>query len=220
MSQFILEIESAFHLIQNADNAFWMSKYMRNQFPFLGIKKPERHAVFFDLFKKYGWNEDWWSICNRLFFRNEREYQYVAMDFLQMKSKEWDDRIPELVESWIIKSPWWDVVDVLSPKILGPYFLRFPEHREFWLNRWMQSDNFWLQRACILFQLSYKERTDTVLLSNITLKLMFSKEFFIQKAIGWSLRQYARTDANWVVDFVENNELSSLSKREALLRIK
>ncbi|MHA8051102.1 DNA alkylation repair protein [Aquirufa sp. ROCK-SH2] len=219
MSIFINELEVAFHLLQNAENADWMTKYMRNQFPYLGIKKPERHAVFVDLYKKHGSKEDWWTVCNVLFAKKEREYQYVAMDFLQKKSKEWDERIPSLVESWILAQPWWDVVDVLSPKVLGPYFLRFPEQQTYWLTRWMESNNFWLQRACILFQLMYKSKTDRGLLSKIILELSSSKEFFIQKAIGWSLRQYARTDAPWVIDFVENHALAALSKREALLRV-
>lgn len=220
MSKFIQELDAAFQLLKHVENAGWMSKYMRNQFPYLGIKKPERYMVFSDLYKKYGLEEDWWSVCNKLFDRKEREYQYVAMDFLQKKSKDWDQRIPALVESWIIKSPWWDVVDVLAPKILGPYFLRFPEQKNFWLNKWMASDNFWLQRACVLFQLLYKSKTDTVILTHIIQELSFSKEFFIQKAIGWSLRQYARTDSDWVIHFVENNQISALSRREALLRIK
>lgn len=220
MSQFISEIDLAFDVLRNSENAIWMTKYMRNQFPYLGIQKPERHAVFVDLYKKYGFKEDWWSVSNTLFSRKEREFQYVAMDFLQKKSKDWDDRIPELVESWILQSPWWDVVDVLSPKILGPYFLRYPKQKEYWLHRWMTSNNFWLQRACVLFQLLYKSNTDTSLLSNVILELSSSKEFFIQKAIGWSLRQYARTDANWVIHFVENHQLAALSRREALLRIK
>jgi 3-methyladenine DNA glycosylase AlkD len=95
----------------------------------------------------------------------------------------------------------------------------FPEQRDKWVARWMKSPIFWHQRLCILFQLNYKSKTDLVLLSQVILALNTSKEFFIQKAIGWALRQYARTDADWVRDFVEANSLMPLSKREALKHI-
>jgi 3-methyladenine DNA glycosylase AlkD len=107
-------------------------------------------------------------------------------------------------------------VDVLGPKVLGAYFLSFPKERDSWIARWMASPIFWHQRLCILFQLGYKSKTDLALLSQVILALNSSKEFFIQKAIGWVLRQYARTDAEWVLDFVENHALAPLSKREAL----
>jgi 3-methyladenine DNA glycosylase AlkD len=80
----------------------------------------------------------------------------------------------------------------------------------------MKSPNFWHQRLCILFQLDYKKQTDLTLLSTIILSSNTSKEFFIQKAIGWSLRQYARTDLEWVLNFVQDHPLMPLSKREAL----
>ena len=138
-----------------------------------------------------------------------------------MKSqKEWDERIPPLVEKWILENSWWDVVDVLAPKIMGPYFLMYPNQRDQWLDRWMKSENFWLQRVCIIFQLLYKSKTDTHLLASVINQLSSSKEFFIQKAIGWSLRQYARTDPDWVIQFVESNQLAPLSKREAVKRLK
>ena len=108
------------------------------------------------------------------------------------------------------------MVDFLAPQILGPYFLQFPSERDPWIQRWMNSGNFWLQRFCLVFSLGYKDKTDTVLLAKTIQALSSSKEFFIQKAIGWALRQYARTDAEWVSDFVENNALAPLSKREAL----
>jgi 3-methyladenine DNA glycosylase AlkD len=108
------------------------------------------------------------------------------------------------------------MVDFLAPQIRGPYFLKFPEDRDVWIQRWMDSGNFWLQRFCLIFSLGYKGKTDTMLLAKNIQALSSSKEFFIQKAIGWALRQYARTDPEWVMDFVGNNALAPLSKREAL----
>lgn len=216
MNPFNKAIAEALRDLADADNAFWMRNYMRDQYPFLGVKKPERHEVFKALYKQYGSSEDWFEVSTQLFAMPEREFQYVAMDYVMKAKKSWDNRVPALCEQWIGQESWWDVVDNLAPKILGPYFLQFPAERDFWIQRWMDSGNFWLQRVCLVFSLGYKDKTDTVLLAKTIQALSSSKEFFIQKAIGWALRQYARTDAEWVLDFVENNALAPLSKREAL----
>jgi 3-methyladenine DNA glycosylase AlkD len=80
----------------------------------------------------------------------------------------------------------------------------------------MNSGNMWLQRTALLFQLKYKKATDVNLLSDYILRLQGSKEFFINKAIGWILREYSKTDPDWVIQFVQNNNLANLSRREAL----
>jgi 3-methyladenine DNA glycosylase AlkD len=216
MNPFVKAITEALRDLGDADNAFWMRKYMREKYPFLGVKKPERHEVFKALYQQYGTSEDWFEVSTALFAMPEREFQYVAMDYVIKAKKSWDDRVPALCEKWIGEDSWWDVVDFLAPQILGPYFLQFPAERDPWINRWMNSGNFWLQRVCLVFSLGYKDKTDTVLLAKTIQDLSSSKEFFIQKAIGWALRQYARTDAEWVLDFVDNNALAPLSKREAL----
>lgn len=82
--------------------------------------------------------------------------------------------------------------------------------------RWMNSDNMWLQRTCLLFQLKYKTSTDTQLLSSFIKPLSSSNEFFIRKAIGWALREYSKTDPDFVIQFTKENTLSGLSEREAL----
>jgi 3-methyladenine DNA glycosylase AlkD len=189
---------------------------MRDKYPFLGVKKPGRQEIFKHLYKQYGSSEDWFEVSSELFAMPERESQYVAMEYIKMAKKSWDSRLPALFEQWIGEESWWDVVDFLAPQIIGPYFLRFPLERDEWIKRWMNSGNFWLQRICIVFSLGYKDKMDAVLLAKNIKALSTSKEFFIQKAIGWVLRQYARTDPKWVLDFVENNALAPLSKREAL----
>jgi 3-methyladenine DNA glycosylase AlkD len=107
-------------------------------------------------------------------------------------------------------------VDTISGGTLGVHFRRFPEVREKYLARWRASDNFWLRRATILFQLNYKKETDFDLLCEIICENLDSKEFFINKAIGWSLRQYARVDPKAVMKFVRSTPLHPLSRREAL----
>jgi 3-methyladenine DNA glycosylase AlkD len=216
---FVSAIQEAFYALDNPENAYWMRWYMREQYPFIGIKKPERALVFKDIYKQYGRSEDWFEVCSDLFALPEREFQYAAMEYLLKAKKSWDARVPELIDRWVDAKTWWDVVDVLAPKVLSEYFIKFPDQRDIWVARWMQSPIFWHQRLCILFQLNYKTKTDLELLSRVILSLNTSKEFFIQKAIGWALRQYARTDADWVREFVAENALMPLSKREALKHI-
>lgn len=216
---FVGATKDAFYALKNPENAHWMRQYMRNKYQFIGIKKPEQALVFKDIYKKFGKAEDWYEVSSELFALPEREFQYVAMAYLLKAKNSWDSRVPLLVHRWVDDNSWWDVVDVLGPKVLGLYFQRFPQERSEWISIWMKSPNFWHQRLCILFQLDYKKQTDVTLLSTIILSLNTSKEFFIQKAIGWSLRQYVRSDPEWVLDFVDNHPLMPLSKREALKHI-
>jgi len=220
MSQFSIALEDAFHDLANPENALWMRKYMREQFPFLGIKKPEREEVFLELYRFYGAKEDFFEQCQALFQKPEREFQYVAIEYLRKAKLAWDERVPALVETWIGEESWWDVVDVLGPQIMGPYLLKFPDQRDYWIQRWMSSGNFWLQRICLIFQLGYKDKTDRDLLADVIIQLVDSKEFFLQKAIGWALRQFARHDPDWVRNFVAEQPLAPLSKREALKHIR
>jgi len=213
---FIEAIRDAFYALENQEDARWMRQYMRNKYLFIGIKKPEQALVFKDIYKKFGKAEDWFEVSSELFALPEREFQYVAMAYLLKAKNSWDSRVPLLVHRWVDENSWWDVVDVLGPKVLGLYFQRYPQEQSEWIPLWMKSPNFWQQRLCILFQLDYKKNTDVTHLSTIILSLNTSKEFFIQKAIGWSLRQYARTDPEWVLNFVDNHPLMPLSKREAL----
>ena len=219
MKPFVKAITEALRDLADADNAFKMRKYMRDKYPFLGVNKPERQEVFKHLYKLHGSSQDWFDISSELFAMPEREFQYVAMEYVKMSKKSWDSRLPALCEQWIGEESWWDVVDFLAPQILGPYFLQFPAERDVWIQRWMNSGNFWLQRFCLVFSLGYKDKTDVVLLAKNIQVLSSSKEFFIQKAIGWALRQYARTDPDWVREFVANNALAPLSKREALKHV-
>ena len=123
------------------------------------------------------------------------------------------------MEYCIVHKSWWDSVDHLAGYCLGPYFKLFPHQLPAVTDRWNESDNMWLQRSSIMFQKAYKKETDVALLKKYILHCKDSKEFFIRKAIGWALREYSKTDPDWVIKFVERHPLSPLSKREALKRI-
>lgn len=216
---FVNAITEAFYALENPEDAYWMRGYMKDRYPFLGIKKPERAAVFKAIYQQFGRTEDWYEVCSLLYALPEREFQYAVMEYMLKAKKSWDHRVPELIDQWVDATCWWDVVDVLGPKVLSEYFQMFPLELDRWIEHWMASPIFWHQRLCILFQLGYKSKTDVARLSQVILRLHTSKEFFIQKAIGWALRQYARTDADWVRKFVDQNSLMPLSKREALKHI-
>ena len=132
-----------------------------------------------------------------------------------MKKKAGHDAI-HLYERLITDESWWDTIDLIAPSLVGYHLQQYPEERMQYINKWISSGNIWLQRSCILFQLKYKLDVDTRLLSSIILELKDSREFFIRKAIGWMLREYSKSDPGFVVRFVQNNELSGLSHREAL----
>jgi 3-methyladenine DNA glycosylase AlkD len=120
----------------------------------------------------------------------------------------------------LLNKSWWDTVDHACTELISPYFKLFPEEINKITGKWNKSKNFWLQRSSIMFQKKYRKDTDTVLLAKYILAHAKSKEFFVQKAIGWALREYSYVDPKWVSDFVRKNKLAPLSEREALKRIK
>ena len=119
-------------------------------------------------------------------------------------------------EFMIINKSWWDTVDMIASHLVGTHFKRFPGLIPAYTEKWMASGNFWLQRTALLFQLKYKKETDVELMSDLIKRLAGEKEFFIRKAIGWVLREYSKTDPEIVINFVENQQLSNLSRTEAL----
>lgn len=213
---FFQDLTQTFKAAAQPDKAQWMQAYMRDQFPFLGIPKPQRSELLKQVLARHQTALPWFETAQTLFDMPEREYQYAAMEFLYLQRANWDERLPELVEAWTKAQAWWDITDVLAPKILGHYFKQHPQERDPWTQRWMQSEHFWLQRLCVIYQLNYKEKTDLAFLSKTILALLGSKEFFINKAIGWALRQHARVNPEWVKAFVLQHPLAALSKREAL----
>lgn len=126
-----------------------------------------------------------------------------------------------LLEYMVTHKSWWDTVDYIAASTMGTYFKLYPGLRKKYVKKWLTSDHMWLQRSALLFQLKYKDELDNELLSYAIKQLLGSKEFFINKAIGWILRQYSRVNPKWVKDFVRDNPtLANLSKREALRLMK
>lgn len=200
------------------NNALGMKKYMKGKFEYYGLKSPVRREITKNFLKTYGTPKDdeLEDVIRDCWQKPEREYQYFAMDLLVKLMKKADKTRIDLYEYLVLNKSWWDTVDLVAAKLIGTHFRLYPELKTKYPEKWMSSGNMWLQRTAILFQLHYKEQTDLKLLSDYITRLQGSKEFFINKAIGWVLREYSKTNSVWVIDFVKNNELAPLSKREAL----
>lgn len=195
--------------------------YMRNQFEFFGMKTVQRRNLFTEYTKKNLPSfTDVPLIIEELWTLPQRELQYSAMELLFMYKKQWIKETIQLIEFIIVNKSWWDTVDYAACDLAGQYFRLFPGAINKITGRWNRSNNIWLQRSSILFQKKYKKETDTALLAKYILAQTSSKEFFIQKVIGWALREYAYVDPKWVSQFVKQNKLAPLSEREALKRIK
>jgi 3-methyladenine DNA glycosylase AlkD len=207
-----------FEMHANPERAIKMRAYMKDQFDYLGLPSPLRKDLAKQFYSEYGYPtaEQLESVVIACWRFPQREYKYFALELMvRMRKKVGHDAI-HLYEELITDGSWWDTIDGIAPSLVGYHFLQYPEERITYINKWIESDNIWLQRSCILFQLKYKLDTDTRLLSSIILKLKDSKEFFIRKAIGWILREYSKTDPGFVVRFIQTNELSGLSHREAI----
>ena len=209
-----MDIFEIFYKNRNKENAEPMAKYMRNLFPFLGLKKPERTALSKQFLKerKKDTKVDWEFIF-KCYDMPEREFQYLAIDYMEKVKDLFTPEDMENIEKLLTTKSWWDSVDAIN-KIVGHIVMKYPEIKEDIILKWMKSDNIWLNRISIIFQLKYKEKTDTVFLSNAILYNCETTEFFINKAIGWALREYSKTDKEWVKEFIDNNNLSKLSIRE------
>jgi 3-methyladenine DNA glycosylase AlkD len=204
---------------QNADpaQATPMKKYMRDQFEYLGIKSPQVKVLFRKIVQERGLPamEELDEVVRELWELPQREFQYLAISILERLEKKLTSKSIKTLEYMITHRSWWDTVDNIS-HIVGVHFKRHPEVREKYLTKWRASKNVWLRRTAILFQLDYKEETNFDLLRDIIQENLGSDEFFINKAIGWALRQYARIDPKGVKKFVDSTSLHPLSRREAL----
>ena len=217
-SAYIEKIVAKFKKHANPENAAPMKRYMKGKFEFFGIKSPERKIILKKFFTENDLPKfsELDEIVGELFEKPEREFQYFAIELCGKFKKQWTEETLTLFEKMAITKSWWDSVDYIKSVCFKPYFLKFPDKRYKITQRWIDSENIWLQRLSVIFQLGYKDKTDVKLLERNILQLKDSNEFFVQKAIGWALRDYARTDAEFVKKFVTENDLKPLSRREAL----
>ncbi len=202
-------------------------RYTKSDLPYLGVTLPDvRRAVRDVLATRRLTSRGAWDATARALVdeATHRELWHAAVELTGHRHyREWQDpRTIGLYRHLIMATRWWDVVDDVAVHRIGPILLRHIASLDSVMRQWAVDDDMWVRRAAILSQLNHKDATDTALLEGtITPNLKgtaYGSELFIRKAIGWALRQYARTDPDWVLAHVEayGDRLSGLSRREAL----
>ena len=208
------ELVKELKAVANPDDAVAMKAYMKNKFEFLGVKTPARRKLAKAFFKPQTDLVIDWNFINEAWNYPYRELQYTALDYLEIrKNLLTPSDLPHLKKLAQTKS-WWDTVDFLD-RLVGSIIARFPETKATILS-WSCDEDIWLRRLAIDHQLLRKEETDTELLEKILVNNLGQAEFFINKAIGWALRDYSKTNPDWVRDFIERHqaEMAALSIRE------
>lgn len=212
----IAPLTSLFKVNQNPANAEQMERYMKNHFPFFGIKTPQRREIEKRFFQETGIVKEPFhhELVLELWQMQQREYQYAALTYIEKSLSKLQKSDVALMETLITTKSWWDTVDALAAKPVGNIAQKFPEVVEETIDGWATHDNMWLRRTAILFQLKYKQATNEERLYQYIRLNAASKEFFIQKAIGWALREYSKTNPLSVKGFIEGSRLAPLSVRE------
>jgi 3-methyladenine DNA glycosylase AlkD len=198
-----------------------MQRYMRSAMPYRGVAKPERAKLARQLFADFPLTSPESFVATTRALWDEarwREERYLAMDLTGHRAyRDWQrpDLLP-LYEHMIVTGAWWDYVDEIASRRVGPLLLAYPDKIAPVMRAWSRDPDLWRRRTSIICQLAAKERTDVPLLAECLEAGIGEKDFFIRKAIGWALRQHARIDPDWVRTFVASHPgLSPLSVREA-----
>jgi len=190
--------------------------YMRDQFPYLGISTPERRKLTRDAV--WGTPHPGTNDCAELALRcwelSEREFRYFAVDYLVANVKYCDSTLLPTLRTLITTDSWWDTIDPLATRVVGPLVAADP-NLVATMDAWVRDENLWIARTAILHQLHYKAVTNENRLFEYCSLQAGHKDFFIRKAIGWALREYAYTAPDAVRAFLEREKFSPLSVREA-----
>jgi len=204
------------------ERAMQQQVYMNSEMPYFGLSVPRCRRIAHEVLRDYPpQNSQAWSSSILLLWRDatHREERYVAIELLLHKNfSHWlvPDHLP-VVEELVVTGAWWDYVDSLAARGLGTMLANEPMQTKRILFKWAKDQNIWKRRVAILAQLKSKSNTDVDLLSKCIKPSIGHSEFFLRKGIGWALREYSKTDPDWVKEFVEKHpDLSDLSRREAL----
>jgi len=217
--ELIEQLRASFERNANRTNAVAMCAYMKDLYTYFGIKSELRKELAKPIINEIR-NEKSvnWDFVFQCFEQEEREFQYVALDYLRKSHRKLlPEHLSEL-KSLILSKSWWDTVDAIATEV-GVLVKKDPTIKEV-MKTWANHDNMWIRRVSMIHQLKFKDKVDTALLSYCIESNLGSKEFFINKAIGWSLRSYSQVNPHWVIDFANTHELAPLSRKEALRKIK
>ena len=209
------EIKDRFEKNADKEKAEKMSKYMKNLFVFYGIETPKRRMLYKDIIKaeKKEKKIDW-EFLDKCYDDEYREFQYVSNDYLFELKKYTVYEDIDKIKEYITAKSWWDTIDCLC-RVIGDIGLR-DKRVENLMTEWSENENIWIKRTAILHQLGYKDKTNCVTLEKIIVNCFGSDEFFVNKAIGWALREYSKTDKEWIGDFIGRykERMNGLSVRE------
>ena len=193
-----------------------MSRYMQDKFRFLGIRGATRTEIYKKYFPDARKTKTIdWDFVESCWNKEEREFQYVVVYYLKAMQKFLKREDISKLKYLIVTKSWWDTVDLLA-KVVGSLVIRIEGYDQIMLE-WSKDSNIWLKRVAILYQLSLKEKVDKQVLERILVNNLGDSEFFINKAIGWALRDYSKFNLEWVREFIEKNKngIANLSLREA-----
>lgn len=201
---------------RNEENSVKMAKYMKNKFDFLGIPRSELKKIEKIYFKEIKSQEyiDY-DFVNKCYEDTHREFQYLSIDYLINKKKFLTKEDIPFIKNLIITKSWWDTSDMID-RLIGDMALKDTSINEI-IIKWSKDENIWLRRVSIIHQLLRKEKTNTELLETIIVNNLENNEFFINKAIGWALRDYSKTNKEWVSNFINKykDKMANLSIKEA-----
>jgi 3-methyladenine DNA glycosylase AlkD len=221
--RYLRRLRGELHRAGDPAKAAAMQAYMKSQMPFHGVSAAELRAiarlVFSDLTfsSASDWSTSTWRMWQDAKFREE----WYAVVHPARSRPSAPYQTPQAIptyERMIVSGAWWDTVDELSIRCVGPILRAYPEEVRPVLLAWSRSPDMWKRRCSIIAQVGSKSKTDPELLQRCMNESMASREFFLRKAIGWALRQYAYVAPDWVRGFVKEheNDLSPLSRREAM----
>ena len=193
-----------------------MSKYMQDKFRFLGVRGATRTEIYKKYFPDARKTKTIdWDFVENCWNKEEREFQYVVVYYLKAMQKFLKREDISRLKYLIVTKSWWDTVDLLA-KVIGSLIIRIKGYDQIMLE-WSKDRNIWLRRVAILYQLSLKDKVDKQVLDEILVNNLGDSEFFINKAVGWALRDYSKYNPEWVREFIKKNKenMANLSIREA-----
>lgn len=193
-----------------------MSKYMQDKFRFLGVRGATRTEIYKKYFPDARKTKTIdWDFVENCWNKEEREFQYVIVYYLKAMQKFLKREDISRLKYLIVTKSWWDTVDLLA-KVVGSLVIRIEGYDQIMLE-WSKDSNIWLRRVAILYQLSLKDKVDEIILDKILVNNLGDNEFFINKAVGWALRDYSKFNPEWIREFIKKNKdnMANLSIREA-----
>ena len=193
-----------------------MERYMQDKFRFLGVRGATRTEIYKKYFPEARKSKAIdWDFIENCWNKEEREFQYVVVYYLKAMQRFFKREDISRLKYLIVTKSWWDTVDLLA-KVVGSLVIRIEGYEQIMLE-WSKDSNIWLKRVAILYQLSLKDKVDKQILDKILVNNLGDNEFFINKAIGWALRDYSKFDPEWVREFIKKkrDNMANLSIREA-----